>query len=291
MALRSLWKGAIRFSLVTVPVEAFTAAEPQQGEVHLHQLHDACHSRIRYQKTCPIHGEVRNDEIVTGYEYEKDHYVIVDRKEVEQAQSDDHAIVIDTFISPDEIDPIYYDGRCYYLVPQNKGAEQSYAVMCQAMMKMNRCAMATVVLRGKEELLLVRPVDGVLTMTMLHYKSQIRSPEAVADRIPEVKTNAQELKLAQQLIEASTSKKFDFASYEDRYTDKLKELIEAKIAGKEIIQPPETEEEYPVINFKDALQKSVSKAKRGTKPAEARKMLVSHLSRKTGEHQRRRKSS
>src|SRR5262249_8001504 len=108
MALRSLWKGSIRFSLVTVPVEAFTAAEPQEGEIHLNQLHDACHSRIRYQKTCPIHGEVRNDEIVTGYEYEKDHYVIVDRKEVEKAQADDHAIVIDTFISPEEIDPIYY---------------------------------------------------------------------------------------------------------------------------------------------------------------------------------------
>src|SRR5262245_22657983 len=98
MALRSLWKGSIRFSLVTVPVEAFTAAAPDEGEIHLNQLHDKCHSRIKYQKTCPIHGEIPNSEIVTGYEYEKDRYVIVSRDEVEKVQGNDHAVTIDTFI-------------------------------------------------------------------------------------------------------------------------------------------------------------------------------------------------
>ena len=99
MAARPMWKGSIRFSLVSVSVEAFTASEAATTEVHLNQLHDECHSRIRYKKTCPIHGEVSNDQIVSGYEYEKDHYVIIDRKEVEKAQADAHCSLIDWMVS------------------------------------------------------------------------------------------------------------------------------------------------------------------------------------------------
>src|SRR5262245_20648895 len=116
MPLRSIWKGNIRFSLVSIPVEAFSAAEPEE-QIRLNQLHEECHSRIRYKKVCPIHGEVGNDEIVTGFEYENDKYVVVDRDEVKKAQTKgDRAIAIDTFISPDEIDPIYYEGQTYYLI-------------------------------------------------------------------------------------------------------------------------------------------------------------------------------
>ncbi|HEY2828108.1 MAG TPA: Ku protein [Pirellulales bacterium] len=292
MAIRSMWKGSIRFSLVTVPVQAFTAAKPNEGEVHLNQLHDKCHSRIRYKKTCPIHGEVPNDEIVTGYEYEKDHYVIVDRDEVEKAQADDRSITIESFISPEQIDPIYYDGRVYYLVPETPAANQPYTVLCQAMEKLDRCGVAMVVLHGKEQLLMVRPIEGVLTMMMLHYESQIRSPEAVRDEVPQGKVSAQELKLAQQLIDSSTDKKFDFARYQDRYTDRLKTLIQSKIEGKEIIEPPQTEEDVPIINLMDALRKSVQKTKQSPKAKQARKALSSRLSR-GGEtqRQRRRKTS
>jgi DNA end-binding protein Ku len=287
-----MWKGSIRFSLVTVPVQAFTAAQLDEGEIHLNQLHDKCHSRIRYKKICPIHGEVPNDEIVTGYEYEKDHYVIINRDEVEKAQADEHSITIDTFVSPDEIDPIYYDGRVYYLVPETPTANQPYTVLCQAIEKLDRCGVATVVLRGKEQLLMVRPISGVLTMVMLHFKSQIRSPKAVLDEVPHAKARAQELKLAQQLIESSTAKKFDFSQYEDRYTDRLKALIQSKIEGKEVIEPPQTEEDVPIINLMDALRKSVQKTKQSPKAKQARKALSTRLSR-SGEHSRprRRKSS
>src|SRR5689334_3886989 len=138
MALRSIWKGNIRFSLVSVPVEAFTAAEPEEA-FRLNQLHDECHSRIRYKKTCPIHGEVTNDEIVTGFEYDKDKYVVVDRNEVEQAQTKgDRSIIIETFVKPDEIDPMYYDGQTYYLVPGKGGAEKPYVVLREAMKKVKR---------------------------------------------------------------------------------------------------------------------------------------------------------
>jgi DNA end-binding protein Ku len=288
-----MWKGSLRFSLVTVSVQAFTAAQPDEGEIHLNQLHDKCHSRIRYKKTCPIHGEVTNDEIVTGYEYEKDHYVIVDRNEVEKAQADEHSIVIDTFVAPEEIDPIYYDGRVYYLVPETASANDPYNVLCQAMNKMNRCGIATVVLRGKEQLLMVRPIDGVLTMIMLHYENQIRKPEAVREEVPHGKASAQELKLAQQLIESSTDEKFDFSQYEDRYTDRMKALIQSKIEGKEVIEPPQAEDEVPVINLMDALRKSVQKSKQSPKAKQARKALSTGLSRRTETQRttRKRKSS
>jgi len=291
MALRSMWKGFIHFSLVTVPVEAFTAAQPDEGEIHLNQLHDKCHSRIRYKKTCPIHGEVSNDEIVTGYEYEKDHYVIINRDEVERAQSDDHSITIDTFVSPDRIDPIYYDGRIYYLVPEIPAANQSYSVLCQAMEKLDRCGVATVSLRGKEQLLMVRPIDGVLTMIMLHYQSQIRSPKAVRDDVPRAKASAQELRLAQQLIEASTTEKFDFAHYEDRFTDRLKALIQSKIEGKEVFEPPQADEDIPIINLMDALRKSVQKTKQSPKAKQAHKALTSRLSRGGDSHRHRRRKT
>ena len=288
---RAMWKGSIRFSLVSVPVEAYATLEPESGEIHLNQLHNQCHSRIRYVKTCPIHGEVPNDQIVTGYEYEKGHYVIVDRNEVEKAQADARTIVVDAFISPEEIDPIYYDGRTYYLFPESPAAEKPYAVLTEAMEKLHRCGVATVVLHGKEQLLIVRPVNRVLAMIMLRYQSQIRSPTSIKDSRPQQKVSAQELKLAQQLIESTTSEEFDFSQYEDQYTDRLKELIDAKIAGQEVITPPQTEEEVPIINLMDALRQSVQKNKQSGKAKQARRALTSRLAAEGRSRQRRRKTS
>ena len=138
-------------------------------------------------------------------------------------------------------------------------------------------------LYGRDEIGMIRPLDGVLSMTMLHYQSQIRSPKLVADEIGSVKSSPQEQKLAEQLIAATTSDKFDFSQYEDTRTEKLKELVEAKVAGREIVAEPEAEEETHVINLMDALRKSVQKSKRGGKESaktkQARKALASHLSR------------
>jgi DNA end-binding protein Ku len=129
-------------------------------------------------------------------------------------------------------------------------------------------------------------------MIMLHYESQVRSPKAVRDEVPHTKASAQELKLAQQLIESSTSEKFDFSRYEDHYTDRLKALIQSKIEGREVIEPPETEEEVPIINLMDALRKSVQITKQSPKAKQARKALSSRLSRGGESHrQRRRKTS
>src|SRR3954462_3977380 len=118
MALRTSWKGFLRLSLVSVPVKAYSAAASGNGRIHLNQLHETCHSRIRYQKVCPLHGEVTSDEIVSGYEYAKGQYVVIDEDELDKLRTPaERAINIDKFVPFSTIDPLYFDGRAYYLLP------------------------------------------------------------------------------------------------------------------------------------------------------------------------------
>src|SRR3954471_7359085 len=119
-SFRPSWSGSIRLSLVSVPVKGYTA-QAAEASISLNQLHEECHSRIKYKKTCPIHGEVPNDEIVMGYQYEQDKYAIIDTDEINKLRSPaDRAVTIDRFVSPDQIDPIYYSGQNYYLLPDGK---------------------------------------------------------------------------------------------------------------------------------------------------------------------------
>jgi DNA end-binding protein Ku len=268
MAARSSWKGYLRLSLVSIPVQAFNAAASDGGEFHFHQLHATCHSRIRYQKVCPVHGEVSNDEIVRGYEYAKGKYVIIDDDEIDKLRTaNDRAINIDTFVSPDAIDPAYFDGRTYYLQPDGPIGQKPYAVLLEALAHQKRWAVGQGVFFGREQLLLVRPVEQVLCVEMLHYAAQVRSLESISADTSLPGVTKEELRLANKLIESSTRDKFDLAEYQDQYTLRVKELIEAKVAGKEIVAPP-SDEEPPVINLMDALRKSVAQAKgRPKKPA------------------------
>jgi DNA end-binding protein Ku len=279
MALRSSWKGYLKLSLVSVPVQAFNVTASGGGEIHFNQLHSACNSRIKYQKVCPIHGEVSKDEIVSGYEFAKGQYAIVDPDEIEKLRSEnDRAITIEEFIEPDQLDPVYLDGRNYYLVPDTPVGQKPYAVLHEAMMKRNRAGIARVVFSGRDQLVLVRPMDGLLTMSILNYDSQVRKPEAVSDEVHKPEISAQELKLAEMLIDASTAKKFDYSKYEDLYTKRLTELINAKVEGKELVAPP-AEEEVPVINLMDALKQSLGKAGKAESAAKrakpAKKMAAS----------------
>lgn len=265
---RSSWKGYLRLSLVSVPVQAFTASVSGGGKIHLNQLHDECHSRIKYQKVCPIHGEVSSSEIVSGYEYSKGNYVVVEPDELDKLRTEgDRAINIDTFISPEEIDPLYFDGRTYYLVPDGPVGQKPYAVLYRGMEEQNKYAVGQAVFSGKEQLILVRPVDGLLTMSMLSYESQVRPPSALHDEFEKPTVTKEELRLAETLITASTAEDFDLSKYEDLYTARLTQLIEAKVEGREVVSPP-AEEEAPVINLMDALRKSVAQAK-GGKPKKA----------------------
>jgi DNA end-binding protein Ku len=262
MAARSTWKGFLKLSLVSVPVKAYTATVSGGSEIRLNQLHAECHSRINYKKSCPIHGEVSGDQIVSGYEYSKGQYVVVDTDELEKLRTeDDKAINIDTFVAPDELDPVFSSGKTYYLVPDGPVAQKPYAVLQQAMVELGRHAVARVVMHGKEQVVWLRPMDSLLSMTVLNYDHEITKPAAFEEELIKPAIEADELKLAKTLIDASTSKKLDFAKYKDLYTGKLTQLIEAKVAGKEIVAAP-VHERANIINLMDALRQSVEQVQK-----------------------------
>jgi DNA end-binding protein Ku len=263
---RASWRGQFRVDLVTFPVQAFNVEKSGGGEYHFHQLHAPCHNRIHYEKVCPEHGPVPNDEIVAGYEYGKGRYIEIDPEELDKLRTKaDRALSIDTFIAPEEIDPIYYDGRSYFLFPDGHFAEEPYAVLLAAMRKMNRCGVGQVVFSEKEQLVLVRPGDDCLRMFMLHHYGEVRTPEALKFNPP--KAAANKVKLAESLIDAATEP-FELSDYTDRYQTRLKQLIDAKLAGHEVVAPEE-EEEPEVINLMDALRRSIALAESG-KPSHAR---------------------
>lgn len=263
MAARSSWKGFLKLSLVSVAVKAYTATASDSSGVRLNQLHAECNSRIKYQKVCPIHGEVSGDQIVSGYEYSKDQYVVVDTDELDKLRSEDSkAITIQEFINPNALDPVYYSDSTSYLVPDGPVGQRPYAVLLQGMVEQKRYAIAQIVWHGKEKTVLLRPLDGLLAMTILSYDHQIAKPSNFEEEIPKEQGAPEELKLVKSLIDAQTKKKFDYSIYKDVYTEKLTALIEAKVAGKELVAPPAQQHAH-IINLMDALKQSVASMQKG----------------------------
>jgi DNA end-binding protein Ku len=262
---RASWRGNLAFGLVSFPVQAINAINREGSDIHFHQLHATCHRRIHYEKVCPVHGEVSNDEIVSGYEYKKNRYVEIDPDELDALRTkSERSFTIDAFVTPESVDPLYFDGRMYYLVPDGAVALEPYTVVADAMEREERVGIGQIVLSGKEQLALVRTIDGMLHMAMLNYDKEVRRPEdleipAATARKPRGITR--KVQLAQTLIKSWSDDDFDFTDYSDRYREKVKELIDAKVEGREIVAPGEEEETTEVINLMDALKKSVDKVR------------------------------
>ena len=256
---RSSWKGHIRLSLVSIPVKAFTASAAGK-EIRLNQLHEECKSRIRYQKTCPKCGEVPSSEIVKGYEFSKDQYVIVDEDELDDLRTEsDRAISIDSFVAPARVDMLYFSGKTYYLAPDGPVGQKPYNLLLEAMKDEKLFSVAQVVMHGREQLVMLRPLGKLICMEVLSFKEQVKNPADFEDEVDEADFSDDELELTKKLIEATTTEEFDIGKFENVYHDKLKELIEAKIEGKEIVAPPDEQPEQ-VINLMDALKASVAQA-------------------------------
>jgi DNA end-binding protein Ku len=263
MAARSQWKGFLKISLVSVPVKAYTTTTSGGSGIQLNQLHAECNSRIQYKKSCPIHGEVKQDQIVSGYEYAKDQYVVVDTDELEKLRTeDDKAIRVDVFFPADALDPVYLTGKNYFLVPEGPVGQKAYQVIYKGMTESGRNAIAQVVMHGKEQLVMLRPHEGVLVMSVLNFASQVSSASAFDEEIPKGPVDVQELQLVKTLIKGSATDKLDLSKYKDVYTEKLAKLIEAKVAGQELVSPPPAEHAH-VINLMDALKQSVAQIQKG----------------------------
>ena len=280
---RAAWKGFIRLSLVSVPVKAYTATSSAGSAISLNQLHAECGSRIKYQKTCPIHGEVGSDEIVSGYEFSKGQYVVIDTDEVQKLRSeDDKAIKIDSLVPADRIDPVYYSGKTYYLIPDGPVGQRPYALIQQSLADDGLQAVAQVVLSGKEQLVLLRPIDQLIAMSVLEYDADVKKPAAFEDELVKSELPQEELKLTKTLLNAYVKEDFDLAAYKDVYTERLAQLIESKVEGKELVSPPSSDEPQ-VINLMEALKMSVAQVKQAApaqesaakKTAPAKKMAPS----------------
>ncbi|HZZ76881.1 MAG TPA: Ku protein [Gemmataceae bacterium] len=263
MALRSSWDGYLKLSLISVPVRAYNAAVAGSGDVHFHQLHRECGNRIHYKKVCPVHGEVSKGEIVSGYEYKKGKYVEMEKEELDKLRPEDEKSVnIDAFADPGQIDPMYMTGRTFYLVPAGPAGQKAYSLLHDVMKEKQRYAVGTIVLSGHDETVLIRPVEELLTMSVLYHEDQIKQPTAFKDEIKKSKANEQELKLAGVLVEESTPKSFDFAHYKDQFTERVAEALEAKLAGKKVTRR-RAAEAPPTINLMEALRKSVGHTQGG----------------------------
>ncbi len=273
MPARPSWKGHLRLSLVTVPVKAFTASNSSSGEVRLNQLHNECNSRIQYKKSCPIHGEISSAEIVSGYEYSKGQYVVIDPDELDQLRTKgDKAISISAFINDDEIDPLYHAGRTYYLLPSEPIGQKPYSLIVQAMEAEGQVAIAQVVISSREQLVMLRPMGRLLLMTLLNHETKVKAPVQFEEELADVECSDEELQLTRSLVGGLVTEEFDYSSYEDSYVTKLKQLIEARVEGKELVSP-DGSEEPEVINLMDALKASVERVKEteGVKPKPAKK--------------------
>ncbi len=260
MSQRSIWRGFLKLSLLSVPVKAYSASASGTS-IRLNQLHQVCHSPVKYRKVCPIHGELPNDAVVSGYEYSKGQYVEIDPEELGKLRTrSEKAISIDGFLHPSDIDPLYYGSKTYYLLADGPVGRKPYRLLHEAMLEERVYALAQVVLSQKERLVLVRPRGRLLTMTTLYLKEEVKRPESFEDQVAiERAFSDDELGLAKRLIEARRIEDFDLGSYKDAYREKLTELIEAKVEGKEIFAVA-TPEEPEVLNLLDALKESVAKA-------------------------------
>jgi DNA end-binding protein Ku len=260
---RASWRGNLAFSLVSFPVQAFNALSREGSDIHFHQLHVECHRRIHYQKVCPVHGEVSKEEIVSGYEYRKGRYVEIEPEELDALRTRrERTLKIDAFVECGGIDPLYYDGRMYYLSPDGAAAKEPYHVIAEAMEREERCGIGQVVFSGKEQLALVRPIRGVLHMAMLNYAAEIQKPETVVPSAAKHGPDHQKLQLARSQNRSGFAEDVDFEGYEDRYRQKVQELIRSKIEGREIVEPREEEEEAELVDLMDALQKSLRLARK-----------------------------
>lgn len=256
---RTSWRGFLKLSLVSVPVKAFTANETS-GEIHLNQLHKGCNSRVKYQKVCPEHGELASDAIVSGFEHRKDQYVVVDPEEVDKLRTKaDRAVSIDGFVPNDAVDPMFFAGKAHYLLPDGVAGERPYALLREGMVKNGVCAIAQVVMSGREQLVLVRPHGKLLVMTGLHYPGRVRKSDEFESELADITCKPAEQALTDTLIGASKIAEFQIDKYTDQYVTKLRRLIDMKVAGQEVVQAPD-HEEPKILNLMDALKKSVAEA-------------------------------
>lgn len=262
-ALRSIWKGHLRFSLVTIPVRVYNAVDTAES-IHFNQIHRDDNGRVGYDKKCKKCDQVLEmSDIVKGYEYEPDMYVIFEKDDLDKLKLKSTKVIdIEGFVDEGEIDPALYDAP-YYLGPDGDVASKTYSLLSAALKDSGKFGVGKLVLRDREDIVLVAPKAEGLVIYKLRYPKEIRKISDVP-LVSKHTTNKEELKLAKNLID-SMSTSLAKMTLENKYADAVKEMVEAKVAGEEIVaieEPKDTE----VVDIMTALKQSIEKTKK--KPME-----------------------
>jgi DNA end-binding protein Ku len=265
--MRSIWKGHIRFSLVTIPVRIYNAVDTEEA-IRFNQLHKDDNGAVGYEKKCKKCGKtLTSEEIVKGYQFEPEQYVIVSSDDLAKIKLKSTKVIeIEGFIDSEEVHPSLYEAP-YLAGPDGPVAAKTYSLMSEALKASGKVGIGKVVLRDREETVMIAPQDGGIILYKLRQPNEVRK----MDNVPQIErkeVNKDELKLSVSLVEsmASSLQEMDLT---DRYRDALREMIEAKIAGREIVVS--AEEEKPVVDIMTALKQSIEATKAKKKPMERAK--------------------
>lgn len=263
--MRAIWKGHIQFSLVTIPVRIYNAIDSAQT-ISFNLLSKEGHNPVSYEKKDKVTGEpLKNEDIIKGYQYEPGQYVIIDQEDFDKVKlKSEKVIEIKGFVDASEVEPTLFEAP-YYIGPDGDVAAKTYGLLSETLKQSNKLAVGTVVLRDRETPLLLAPYESGIVMYRLRFPNEVRDIKEVP-LLKDVKAAKEQLKLAQTLVDSMTVK-FKDIEMKDNYTEKLREIIEAKIAGKEVVV---VEEEAPkVVDIMTALKASIDAAKK--KPMEKAK--------------------
>jgi len=266
MKPRSTWTGFLKLSLVTIPVRVYTAVSDAE-KLTFNQLHKGCHCRLRRKLVCPTHGEVQREDIVKGYEYATDKFVLVEETDLEKVRLETTSTIeLVQFIAPAELDPVFLDVP-YYLGPDGPVAEEGFCVLGEALHRANLIGLGRVILRGKEKLVALKALGKGFVFFTLRYVGEVRPVAAYFEDLAQPVLDPTQVALAQKLIEAKRAP-LNLAGFTDRYQAAVLDLIKAKIQGTEpvLVQRREVGQ---VISLMDALRQSVEQIK--PKPEPGRK--------------------
>lgn len=260
--MRAIWKGHIRFSLVTIPIRIYSALE-SEATIHFNQLSRKTKNPVGYDKKDKITGEsLSNDEIVKGYQYEPGQYVIVDPEDLEKIKLKSTKVIeIEGFVDAGEVHPTLFDSP-YFIGPDGEVAAKTYALLRQTLQETGKVGVGRVVLRDRESLVLLNPQQKGLILYKLRFPREVRDVQSIPG-IDGAEADKDQLKLAKTLVD-SMAKSFEDIDMTDRYYDAVKELIMAKVEGKEIVTPQE--EEPQVVDIMAALKASIDQARADRKP-------------------------
>jgi DNA end-binding protein Ku len=264
MAGRAYWKGYLKLSLVSCPVKLYSATSSTAGKVSFNLLHKDTLNRVQQKYHDPELGEIDRADLVKGYQFEKDRYVVVTNEELEAVEIESSKTIdIDGFVDAADIDPIFMDST-YYLAPDGPIAEETFAVILEAMKRVNKVAVARIVLSGRERLVTIQPIVDGFRLTTLRPAKEVREPSSALEKL-NAKISDDMLSMAAQII-AQKQMKFAPESFEDRYEEAVMELVKAKISGGQPIVT-KAPERGNVVNLMDALRRSIEEDRRPPAPS------------------------